>query len=119
MRWLCLGLCFLACAVQASETRLRLLVQSAPLAGVRYYEAGEVWSELRPGDEVSLLREPRNPHDGNAVQVQWRGRMLGYVPRRANGTLAWALDRGDPLHARISRLEQRRARHVEIEVYVE
>jgi hypothetical protein len=53
--------------------------------------------------------------------VTWRGRKLGYVPRRDNATLAWGLDRGAPLRARISRLapHPNPARRIEIEVFVE
>jgi hypothetical protein len=41
------------------------------------------------------------------------------VPRRDNETLAWSLDRGDALRARISRLTQHPnpARRIEFEVY--
>ena len=100
---------------------VRLLVQSSPLAGFRYHAAAEVWDELRVGDCLELGREPRNPHDANAVSVSWRGRKLGYVPRRENAALAWGLDRGEPLRARISRLARHPnpARRVEFEVYVE
>lgn len=108
-----------ASAVHAAETRVRLLVQSAPLAGLRYYEASAVWPELARGDELELVRDSSNEHDGNAIRVQWRGHMLGYVPRRANGTLSWALDRGDVLRARIGSLKQQRALRIEIEVFVE
>jgi hypothetical protein len=47
--------------------------------------------------------------------------MLGYVPRRENGALAWGLDRGTPLRARISALAEHPnpARRVRFEVYVE
>ena len=89
---------------QAASGGVRLLVQSAPLAGFRYHAAAEVWPELRVGDALGLEREPDNPHDPNAIAVTWRGRKLGYVPRRDNATLAWGLDRGAPLQARISRL---------------
>jgi len=100
---------------------VRLLVQSAPLAGFRYHAAEEVWHELRVGDALGLEREPDNPHDPNAIAVTWRGRKLGYVPRRDNATLAWGLDRGAPLQARISRLapHPNPARRIEIEVFVE
>ena len=100
---------------------VRLLVQSAPLAGFRYHAAAEVWPELRVGDALGLEREPDNPHDPNAIAVTWRGRKLGYVPRRDNATLAWGLDRGAPLQARISRLapHPNPARRIEIEVFVE
>jgi len=100
---------------------VRLLVQSAPLAGFRYHAAAEVWSELRVGDALGLEREPDNPHDANAIAVSWRGRKLGYIPKRDNATLAWGLDRGAPLQARISRLapHPNPARRIEIEVFVE
>jgi hypothetical protein len=100
---------------------VRLLVQSAPLAGFRYHAAEEVWHELRVGDALRLEREPDNPHDPNAIAVTWRGRKLGYVPRRDNATLAWGLDRGAALQARISRLapHPNPARRIEFEVFVE
>jgi hypothetical protein len=104
-----------------AEERVRLLVQNSPLAGFRYHAAADVWRELRVGDRLELAREPGNPHDANAVQVLWRGRVLGYVPRRENAALAWGLDRGTPLRARISALAEHPnpARRVRFEVYVE
>ncbi len=100
---------------------MQLLVQSSPLAGFRYGEAAELWPQLRAGDELELVREAGNPHDGNAVRVQWRGRLLGYVPRRENAAVAWGLDRGAPLRARLSRLTEHPnpRRRVEFEVYIE
>ena len=102
-----------------ADEDIRLLVQSSPLAGFRYHAAGEVWDELRVGDALELAREVDNPYDANAVTVSWRGRKLGYVPRRDNAALAWGLDRGEPLAARISRLSRHPnpARRIEFEVY--
>jgi hypothetical protein len=94
----------LAAAVAAPAQSVKLLVQSSPLAGFRYAEAAAVWPELRLGDPLELIREPENPYDRNAVRVDWRGRKLGYVPRAENEALAWAMDRGERLSARISRL---------------
>jgi len=114
----------LVCAealAQDSAPGVRLLVQSSPLAGFRYHEAAQVWQELRVGDALELRREPDNAHDANAVSVSWRGRKLGYLPRRDNAVAAWGLDRGQRLGARISRLapHPNPARRVEIEVYAE
>jgi hypothetical protein len=108
-------------AAQERTSSVRLLVQSSPLAGYRYYAAGQVWMELRVGDALELVREADNPHDRNAVAVAWRGRKLGYVPKRDNAVLAWGLDRGERLQARISRLSAHPnpARRVEFEVFVE
>lgn len=115
-----LSLALLAPFAQAQPT-VRLVVQSSPLAGFRYHAAGELWSELRVGDALTLERERENPHDPNAVSVAWRGQKLGYVPRRENALLAWSLDRGERLRARISRLRPHPnpARRLEFEVYIE
>ena len=104
-----------------AEERIRLLVQNSPLAGFRYHAGAALWRELRVGDALELAREPDNPHDANAIAVRWRGHKLGYVPRSENVTLAWGLDRGTPLRARISALTEHPnpARRVRFEVYVE
>jgi hypothetical protein len=108
-------------AAPAMAQSVRLVVQSSPLAGFRYHEAPEIWSELRVGDPLTLERERENPHDANAVSVAWRGHKLGYVPRRENALLAWSLDRGEALRARISRLtvHANPARRLEFEVYAQ
>ena len=100
---------------------VKLLVQSSPLAGFRYGEGAALWPLLQLGDDLQLVREADNPHDPNAVRVDWRGHWLGYVPRRENAALAWGLDRGTPLRARVSRLLEHPnpARRIEFEVYIE
>ena len=105
----------------AHPQAVKLLVQSSPLAGFRYHEASAAWPELRVGDRLDLVREPANPHDANAVRVEWRGHLLGYVPRGENAALAWAMDRGEPIAARISALREHpnpRLR-IEFEVFVQ
>src|SRR5688572_11078167 len=111
----------LATSAAAQEPGVRLLVQSSALAGFRYYAAAQAWPQLKVGDALELRREAHNPHDPNAVAVAWRGRKLGYVPRRENAALAWGLDRGAPLRARISRLapHPNPARRLEFEVFME
>ena len=106
---------------QEKGPRVRMLVQTAPLAGFRHGAASEVWPELRAGDPLVLVREADNAFDANAVRVEWRGRKLGYVPRRDNAPLAWALDRGETLQARISRCEwhPNPARRIAFDVFVE
>jgi len=105
----------------SAQDKVRLIVQSSNLAGFRYHAAANVFGELRVGDTLELAREPDNPHDPNAVSLSWRGHKLGYVPRRDNATLAWSLDRGDALRARISRVttHPNPARRIEFEIYAE
>ena len=115
---ICLGFSSVA---PANEGTVRLLVQSSPLAGFRYYDAAALWPQLKAGDALQLDHEPGNAFDRNAVSVSWRGRKLGYVPRRENAAIAWALDRGERLHARISRIREHPnpARRIEFEIYIE
>ncbi len=105
----------------AHAQSVRMLVQSSPLAGYRYHEAPRWFGDLRSGDALTLRREPDNPHDANAVRVEWQGHMLGYVPRAQNATLAWAMDRGDPVSGRISRVREHcnPRQRVEFEVFVD
>jgi hypothetical protein len=107
--------------VAAAQPTIRVVVQSSALAGFRYHAAAEVWDQLQVGDALSMAREPDNPHDANAVSVSWRGRKLGYVPRRENAALAWGLDRGEPLRARVSRLRPHPnpSKRLEFEVYAQ
>jgi hypothetical protein len=108
-------------AHQAAAQQVRLLVQSSPLAGFNYHQAPEVWQGMRIGDALKLEREPDNVHDARAISVQWRGHKLGYVPRAHNAALAWAMDRGESVDARVSRLQPHRnpRKRIEFEVYVD
>lgn len=103
----------------ASAQSLQVLVQSSPLAGFRHHAASALWTELQVSDALQLDREPNNPHDPQAIAVRWRGQLLGYVPRTENAALAWALDRGEPVTARISRLRDHPnpRRRIEFEVF--
>jgi len=108
-------------SAQTPELRSSILVQSSPLAGFRYYDAGALWDEMKVGDALELVREPDNPHDANAVRVEWRGYRLGYVPRRENADVARQIDHGSQVKARISRLQMSRSpsKRIEFEVYVD
>ena len=93
----------LAAGLAAAQS-VRIVVQSSPLAGFQYHAGSELWPQLRVGDSLSLTREPGNPHDGRAISVSWRGRKLGYLPRRENAVIAAEMDRGHRLGARIAEL---------------
>ena len=105
-----------ACAAEA-----RIIVQQSPLAGFQYYDGKVLWDNMRVGDPLTLVREPQNPHDSNAVRVEWKGQPLGYVPRRDNSDVARQIDRGVPVQARIVRLKEARNpwQRVEFEVFVD
>jgi len=110
-----------ALAAPAAAADARIIVQESPLAGFQYYEGKALWEMMRVGDALQLVREPRNPHDANAVRIEWRGEMLGYLPRRENTDVARQMDLGAPVKARVVRLTDARNpwHRVRFEVYVE
>ena len=108
MRSLLISLCCLLCTFAAIAGEVRMLVQSSPLAGFQYYAGEALWREMHAGDRLTLIREPQNTHDANAVRVEWRGQKLGYLPRAANRAVADAMDAGERVDARIAKLRAQR-----------
>lgn len=91
-------------AAAADGVSARIVVQHAPLAGFVYYEGKGVWARMKRGDRLTLVREPSNPHDANAVRIEWQGHMLGYVPRRDVSDLARQMDHGAAVNAHVTEL---------------
>ena len=110
----------LTLAPAAGAESIMILVQSSPLAGSQYHALDAVWTQIRPGDRLTLTREPHNRHDRNAVRVDWNGQKLGYVPRAENRAVAQALDAGEALEARVSavRDDPDPWRRIEFEVFL-
>ncbi|HWS11523.1 MAG TPA: HIRAN domain-containing protein [Rhodocyclaceae bacterium] len=109
----------LAAVWPARAESVRMLVQNSPLAGFQYHAGTELWQQIRVGDALDLVREPDNPHDRNAVRVEWRGRKLGYLPRAENRAVSAELDLGTRLAARVSHLREERNpwRRIGIDIY--
>src|SRR5688500_17867149 len=90
----------------ADGTSARIVVQRSPLAGFVYYDGKAVWDRIKAGDRLTLVREPANAHDSNAVRIEWQGYMLGYVPRRDNADLARQMDHGAHVEGRVTELHR-------------
>ena len=74
---------------------------------------------MHVGDALTLVREPDNLYDANAVSVEWNGHKLGYIPRKENEAVARQIDRANRLQARITKLHYYRnhRRKLEFEVF--
>jgi len=99
---------------------VKLLVQSSPLAGFQFYAGKQIWSEMKVGDRLTLVRESDNVRDSNAVRVDWRDIKLGYLPRAENRTVATEMDRGAAVEGRIARLAEHRDpwKRLRVDVYL-
>lgn len=49
---------------------------------------------LKPGQPLTLLRQPNNPADANAVAIMWGSRGLGFMPRGLAAEIAPIMDSG-------------------------
>lgn len=85
-------------------TKRSVLIQESPVAGFQFHRGESIWSSLSVGKKLTLVREPTNPHDEDAVAVYFRDDKLGYVPRSENRVVARMLDRGECVEGRISDL---------------
>jgi len=74
------------------------------IAGFTYYDGLDVIGQLKLGTPVTLVSEPENPYDPNAVAIYYEGTKLGYVPKYKNGDVSNLLYFGyqDIMEARIN-----------------
>jgi single-stranded-DNA-specific exonuclease len=78
----------------------------ARVVGVIFEDRQAVVALLTEGERVSLIRDPDNPFDSNAVKVvRWDHRQIGFLDRELARIMAPRMDRyGGPFKATVSRL---------------
>jgi len=67
------------------------------IAGVQYHEMNKVLDILDDGMELTLVPEPTNKYDPNAVRIEFDDTMLGYIPKQFSSEIAGALELGTEL----------------------
>lgn len=80
----------------------KLYFKECHLAGRKYYDADEVWDDLKVGTLLKLERDLDNRHDEDAVAVLFEKDingereqyMLGYIPSCENEEIAKLLEMG-------------------------
>lgn len=88
--------------VSVANRKLRRLgLWTADVRGIEHYKAAVRQGAFQPGAEVTLLRDPNNAYDKNAVAVCARGtrEVAGYINKGMASGLAKILDAGSPLGA--------------------
>ncbi len=79
------------------------------VAGVKHHKLHEVIGKLSEGDTLTLVPEPTNSYDKNAVKITHRNgdeseTMLGYVPAIVSAEVSGALTIFDDIECVISTL---------------
>ena len=71
-----------------------ILKQTYSIVGTSFRgkEAEALIKDLKPGEDLVLIREPGNKFDKNAVQVWARDVCIGYLPKATNQQIAMAMD---------------------------
>lgn len=81
----------------------KLFFKECNLHGRMYHDCDEVFDELKVGTVLSLVREPDNNHDPDAIAVTYYKvvdgvcidkYLLGYIPRESNKEMATIMDMG-------------------------
>jgi hypothetical protein len=52
------------------------------VAGVKHHKLGSIAETVKSGDPITLVPEPENEYDANAIRCEFAGTMVGYVPAR-------------------------------------
>lgn len=72
------------------------------VAGVSYRQ--DAVSRCFEEQSITLVRDPNNPHDKNAVMVFAEGEHVGFIPRDMNEGFAEYIDSGRYLDAEIHKI---------------
>jgi HIRAN domain len=68
------------------------MTKSYSIVGMEFRKAVEIVAALQPGAPVTLVREPTNQYDPNAIAVWVEGKHVGYIPKKQNAVLAQFMD---------------------------
>ena len=98
-------------AVRQPRDEIILQLNSIPLAWPQYHKIDSFAFEPHVGDTLTLVREAQNTFDEEAVAVYTSEyERLGYISRRHNAAVAWAMQRGTTHEARITMIAEPYAR---------
>jgi HIRAN domain len=77
-----------------TEDATPVFMYKAHIRGFQYYDGPKYLNQIKPKEQLDLVREHDNEHDEFATAVYWETRKLGYLPREDNLIMANLLDQG-------------------------
>ena len=90
------------------------------IAGTSHIKDESVFNDISEGDKLTLMREPGNDFDENAILVlDEKKRKLGYIPEKDNIVFTRLMDAGKYLTAKVGHYEPRGAfKKISISIYL-
>lgn len=97
---------FLPDEIDAKNALWGEMLLECRIAGTAYHHVDDILDQINEGDEVFLVRDYKNKHDGRAVAVTLENpylnklrefdfsNILGYIPKKENDAVATILDMG-------------------------
>jgi hypothetical protein len=58
------------------------------IAGFKYYEGAFVFSDLEVGQQLEMVADPTNQYDDHAVELHFKGKKIGFIPRNQNYSIS-------------------------------
>jgi hypothetical protein len=97
-----------------------ILLFDSYVAGTTHIKDETVFDDVKEGAELTLLREPENRFDENAILVlDEKKRKLGYIPEKDNIVFARLMDAGKYLTAKVKDYEPKGSfRKISISIYL-
>ena len=83
------------------NSRQQITLLSSHVAGYQYHKGYLVENEFKSGVPLSLVREPKNRYDSNAIAIYYELTKIGYIPAAQNTVLTNLLDQGVHLETSI------------------
>lgn len=88
------------------------------IVGVSFDGRQNIVAGLFPGDDLTLVREPENAHDSNAIAVRFGSLHLGYLRREIAQRVAPNIDIGERYRAQVGSITGGGVRHVGVNLLV-
>ena len=81
------------------------LLNKFSVAGFYYYKGTELIDIMKPSETLSMKPRPTNPHDKYAVELHYKGQLIGYIPRSDNKHIFRLIDQGKDLVCTIRKID--------------
>lgn len=78
------------------------------MAGFQFYDGKEVINNLKENVQLQLSAEPDNQYDKYAVEVYFKNKKLGYIPKNENKNASIILLAGVQLDCRTHKINSQK-----------